>query len=38
MLHLWSAARMLLPIRFISFVTVVQLFAVAAEYQTQTVA
>jgi hypothetical protein len=35
MLHLRSAARMLLPIRFIPFVTVVQLFAVAA---TQTVA
>ena len=29
---------MLLPIRFIPFVTVVQLFAVAAGYQTQTVA
>ena len=28
MLHLWSTARMLLPIRFIPFVTVVQLFSV----------
>jgi hypothetical protein len=37
-LHLLSAASMLLPIRFIPFVTVVQLFAVTAGYQTQTVA